>query len=131
MPASRDDINGIGIPLTVLINPEMIVLDETQVIGFEGYLSIPGQRGRVNRYRKIKYTGYNTDGILIEREAEGWHARLFQHEFDHLNGVLYPDLMKAEDKLISFDDYKVLIAAENTSTSTSTSITTTSPSNNK
>lgn len=128
LPATRDDINGVGIPETVLINPEMTVLDDSQLIDFEGCLSVPGKRGRVKRYRKIKYSGYDVDGNLVEREAEGWHARLFQHEFDHLNGVLYPDLMAAEDKLISFEDYKVLMAAK-TSDNATQGVNTSSQSN--
>ena len=108
LPATRDDVNGVGVPLTVLINPNMTVLDDSTVIDFEGCLSVPGKRGRVTRYKKIKYSGFDTDGQFIEREAIGWHARLFQHEFDHLNGILYPEIMSKEDHLITFEEYAAL-----------------------
>lgn len=75
---------------TILINPEFDVLDESTVDGWEGCLSVPGLRGLVPRYQKIRYRGYDPMGKLIEKEAENFHARVFQHEYDHLNGVLYP-----------------------------------------
>lgn len=73
-----------------------------------GCLSVPGVRGKVPRYRKIKYSGIDRNGNPIERIAEGWHARLVQHEYDHLNGVLYPELMAMEDRLLSLDEWKQL-----------------------
>ena len=79
------------VPMTVLVNPEYEVLDETPEAGWEGCLSVPGMRGVVARPRKIRYRGHDEHGQQIEREAEGFHARVFQHEYDHLNGVLYPD----------------------------------------
>jgi peptide deformylase len=79
------------VPMTVLVNPGFEVLDEVRESGWEGCLSVPGMRGVVARPRRIRYRGYDEFGMLIEREAAGFHARVFQHEFDHLNGVLYPD----------------------------------------
>jgi peptide deformylase len=83
-------------PLTALINPVVEVLDEEQDLGWEGCLSIPGLSGAVPRYRHIRYKGFLPDGKPIEREATGFHARVVQHECDHLDGVLYtmrmPDL---------------------------------------
>ena len=80
-----------AVPMTVLINPEIEVLDETPEAGWEGCLSVPGLRGVVSRPRKIVYRAFDQHGVAIAREAEGFHSRVFQHEFDHLNGVLYPD----------------------------------------
>ncbi len=78
------------VPATVLINPQITVLDETLEQGWEGCLSLPGLRGLVPRYRAIHYSGYDQHGELIEREASDFHARVVQHEVDHLDGILYP-----------------------------------------
>jgi peptide deformylase len=83
-----------AVPETVLINPVIAVLDETLEEGWEGCLSVPGLRGVVPRYRAIRYHGYDQDGQRIEREASGFHARVVQHECDHLDGVLYPQRMR-------------------------------------
>jgi len=73
-----------------LINPEIEPLDETLQVGLEGCLSIPGLRGLVPRHARIGYRGLTPEGRTIEREAEGLHARVIQHEVDHLNGILFP-----------------------------------------
>ena len=78
------------IPQTILINPEITFLSQAQTPGWEGCLSIPGMRGFVPRYEHILYRGYNQHGELFEREVRGFHARVVQHEVDHLDGVLYP-----------------------------------------
>ena len=78
------------VPYTVLINPEIRPLAEELEDGWEGCLSVPGLRGWVPRYRRIRYVGHAADGVRIEREAEGFHARVVQHECDHLDGILYP-----------------------------------------
>jgi len=79
------------VPMTVLINPEYEVIGD-DVAGFwEGCLSVPGMRGYVERNSRIRYRGYDAEGMLIEREADGFHAIVFQHEYDHLDGILYPD----------------------------------------
>jgi peptide deformylase len=75
---------------TVLINPVIEVLDEQTEDGWEGCLSVPGMRGKVPRYRTIRYRGFDINGDIIEREATGFHARVVQHECDHLDGILYP-----------------------------------------
>jgi len=75
---------------TILINPLIEVLDEQCEEDWEGCLSIPGMRGKVPRYRSIRYSGYGVDGQRIERTVDGFHARVVQHECDHLDGVLYP-----------------------------------------
>lgn len=78
------------IPLTVLLNPKITPLGENEVAGWEGCLSVPGLRGEVWRPDSIRYTGFDPEGKPIEREVSGFHARVVQHECDHLNGVLYP-----------------------------------------
>ncbi|HTW33369.1 MAG TPA: peptide deformylase [Rhizomicrobium sp.] len=87
-------------PLTVLINPQIEVLDHELEGGWEGCLSVPGLRGLVERPNHIRYRGYDQDGTLIERTARGFHARVVQHEIDHLDGILYPQRMKDLTKLI-------------------------------
>ena len=87
-------------PLTVLINPVIEVLDETQIDGWEGCLSVPGLTGLVPRYKKIRYTGVTPDGEKIDRVASGFHARVVQHEVDHLDGILYPYRMTSNASLI-------------------------------
>ena len=78
------------VPVTTLFNPWLEVLTEATEDGWEGCLSVPGMRGMVPRATHIRYGGTLEDGGAMEREARGFHARVFQHEFDHLNGVLYP-----------------------------------------
>ena len=78
------------VPMTTIINPWMELLTEETEDGWEGCLSVPGMRGLVPRATHIRYGGTLEDGTALEREARGFHARVFQHEFDHLNGVLYP-----------------------------------------
>ncbi|MEE8333638.1 MAG: peptide deformylase [Alphaproteobacteria bacterium] len=79
------------VPLTVLLNPEITPLDDATEDGWEGCLSVPGMRGRVTRHTRIRYRGRDPAGTAIEREADGFHARVVQHECDHLDGVLFPD----------------------------------------
>lgn len=83
-----------AVPLTVLINPQITPLDDTEEDGWEGCLSVPGLRGKVPRFTRIRYTGVGPDGRLIDREATGFHARVVQHECDHLIGRLYPTRMR-------------------------------------
>ncbi|MEP7099972.1 MAG: peptide deformylase, partial [Burkholderiales bacterium] len=78
------------VPETVLINPTITPLDEVEEEGWEGCLSVPGLRGVVPRFARIRYTGFDAEGAVIDREAEGFHARVVQHECDHLIGKLYP-----------------------------------------
>jgi len=78
------------VPLTVLINPVLYPLSEDQESGWEGCLSVPGLRGMVPRYTRLRYTGFDAQGLPIDRTVEGFHARVVQHECDHLDGVLYP-----------------------------------------
>ncbi|MBX9793667.1 MAG: peptide deformylase [Burkholderiaceae bacterium] len=79
-----------AVPETVLINPTITPLDATMEDGWEGCLSVPGLRGVVPRWARIRYTGFDQRGTPIEREVDGFHARVVQHECDHLAGTLYP-----------------------------------------
>jgi peptide deformylase len=81
------------VPLTVLINPEIEVLGDATALGPEACLSVPGLVGQVPRATRIRYRGLGLEGETIEREAEGFHARVVQHECDHLDGILYPQRM--------------------------------------
>ena len=78
------------VPRTVLINPVITPLGDEEEEGWEGCLSVPGLRGVVPRWRRIRYQGFDAQGQPIDREAEGFHARVVQHECDHLWGKLYP-----------------------------------------
>jgi peptide deformylase len=78
------------VPRTVLVNPVITPLDDEEEEGWEGCLSVPGLRGVVPRWRRIRYQGFDAHGAVIDREAEGFHARVVQHECDHLWGKLYP-----------------------------------------
>jgi len=78
------------VPQTVLINPVITVLSDEREAGWEGCLSVPGMRGLVSRYRHIRYTGFDAAGSPMDIEATGFHARVVQHECDHLDGILYP-----------------------------------------
>jgi len=78
------------VPDTVLINPEITPLSGEIEEGWEGCLSVPGMRGWVPRWRRVRYKGLDQSGSFFEREVEGFHARVVQHECDHLDGVLYP-----------------------------------------
>lgn len=78
------------VPKTVLINPELTPLSDEMEDGWEGCLSVPGLRGVVPRHTSLRYTGFDLMGQPIDRVAEGFHARVVQHECDHLRGVLYP-----------------------------------------
>ncbi|WP_417428400.1 peptide deformylase [Kiloniella sp.] len=89
-----------AVPLTVLVNPEIDFIGNQIDESWEGCLSIPGLMGKVPRHRSIRYRGLGLDGKLIEREATGFHARVVQHEYDHLNGVLYPERMTDIKSLI-------------------------------
>jgi peptide deformylase len=78
------------VPYTVLINPKIAPLDQEMEEGWEGCLSVPGMRGLVPRYKRLRYQGYDQYGKIIERSVSGFHARVVQHEYDHLQGILYP-----------------------------------------
>jgi peptide deformylase len=89
VPAVRAD-DAEAVPLTAVINPVVTPLDDEIELGWEGCLSIPGLRAAVPRYRNIRLTGFDAAGKAIDQTVSGFHARVVQHENDHLNGVLYP-----------------------------------------
>jgi peptide deformylase len=78
------------IPKTVLINPVITPLGDDEEEGWEGCLSVPGMRGVVPRWARVRYTGFDLSGQAIDRTVDGFHARVVQHECDHLDGTLYP-----------------------------------------
>ena len=91
------------VPSTVLINPVLTSLGSEMEDGWEGCLSVPGLRGLVGRYKKLRYTGFDQRGQPIDRTVSGFHARVVQHECDHLDGILYP--MRLRDiRLLGFED---------------------------
>ena len=83
------------VPYTELVNPVLTPLGDEMEEGWEGCLSVPGLRGVVPRYARLAYSGIDPQGRRIEREVEGFHARVVQHECDHLDGILYP--MRVQD----------------------------------
>jgi peptide deformylase len=91
------------VPATVLINPVIEVLTQLTEDGWEGCLSVPGMRGLVSRYTRLRYTGFDQHGKPLTREAHGFHARVVQHECDHLDGILYPMRLK-DMRLFGYED---------------------------
>jgi len=79
-----------NVPFTVLINPVLTPLSDVMEEGWEGCLSVPGMRGRVPRHADLRYQGFDAAGQPIDRSVDGFHARVVQHEVDHLHGILYP-----------------------------------------
>jgi peptide deformylase len=78
------------VPFTILINPELIPVGNEEEDGWEGCLSVPGMRGVVPRFQHLRYKGFDPQGNVIDRTVSGFHARVVQHECDHLFGILYP-----------------------------------------
>ena len=94
--AKREDgaeADSEDVPLTVLINPVVEALNDAMALGWEACLSVPGLTGEVPRYSAVRYRGWTPKGEEIVREAQGFHARVVQHECDHLDGILYPQRM--------------------------------------
>jgi peptide deformylase len=91
------------VPYTVLVNPVLAPIGEEREDGWEGCLSVPGLRGLVPRYRRLRYRGFTPDGTAIDREVEGFHARVVQHEVDHLDGVLFPQRIR-DMRSFGFED---------------------------
>jgi peptide deformylase len=100
------------VPRTVLINPVITVLDAAEDEGWEGCLSVPGLRGWVPRARSIRYSGFDPEGRAIEREAAGFHARVVQHECDHLLGTLYPARVRDFSRFGFIDALGLTLPAE-------------------
>ncbi len=89
----EEELDRDTLPVRALINPVIEPLSEDMTLGWEGCLSVPGLRGKVQRYTKIRYSGLLPDGTAVSEEAEGLYARVVQHECDHLDGILYPARM--------------------------------------
>lgn len=100
------------VPYTELINPELTPVGEAMEEGWEGCLSVPGMRGLVPRFRRLRYRGFDSKGKLMERDVSGFHARVVQHECDHLMGILYPmrirDLRNFGFTEVLFPDLQVM-----------------------
>lgn len=82
------------VPYTVLLNPEVTPIGNQMEEGWEGCLSVPGLRGLVPRFESVRYRGFDSGGRPIDRSVSGFHARVVQHEYDHLQGILYPMRMR-------------------------------------
>ena len=94
------------VPLTVLVNPEIQMIDEPVSQDWEGCLSVPGLTGLVPRAERIRYRALDLKGARIEREARGFHARVVQHECDHLDGILYPQRMIDLSRLVFLEEFQ-------------------------
>lgn len=91
------------VPTTVLVNPVLEPIGDDMEDGWEGCLSVPGLRGLVPRHLRLRYTGFDQHGLPLDRTVSGFHARVVQHECDHLDGILYP--MRLRDiRLLGFED---------------------------
>jgi peptide deformylase len=82
------------VPYTVLVNPTLTPLTEEEDEGWEGCLSVPGMRGLVPRFTRLRYQGFDAHGAPLDRTVEGFHARVVQHEVDHLDGILFPQRVR-------------------------------------
>jgi peptide deformylase len=105
IPAGRGGEDPLDLPVgtSVLINPQVELLTDERVLYWEGCLSIPGLRAAVPRAPRIRYRGVDCDGAATEREVSGFHADVVQHEYDHLDGILYP--MRMQDfSLFGFNE---------------------------
>jgi peptide deformylase len=91
------------VPFTILINPVIEILSHDMEDGWEGCLSVPGLRGLVPRYKKIHYSGYDPEGNVISEVVEDFHARVVQHECDHVDGILFPQRIK-DMSFFGFED---------------------------
>ena len=100
VPRDAEEESGEWGGLTVLVNPVVEPIGEERDEGWEGCLSVPGLRGLVPRFARVRYTGVTPTGEAIERTVEGLHATVVQHECDHLDGILYPMRMTDLSKLI-------------------------------
>ena len=102
----------LGTGYEVLLNPEVVFLSDEREIGWEGCLSIPGLRGEVPRCPHIRYTGIRPDGTRVEREAKALHARVVQHEMDHLDGILFPTRMTDLTTLIFDSEFEAFLGRQ-------------------
>jgi peptide deformylase len=113
VPGERKENDPDDLPVgnSVLINPELELLSDERVLNWEGCLSIPGMRAGVPRAPRVRYRGVDCDGNVVEREVSGFHARIVQHEYDHLDGILYT--MRVTDfRLFGFNEELNRLIAE-------------------
>jgi peptide deformylase len=112
VPGERreDDPDDLPQGNSVLINPELTLLSDERVLNWEGCLSIPGLRAGVPRSPRVRYRGVDCDGNVVEREVSGFHARIVQHEYDHLDGILYTMRM-TDFRLFGFNEELNRLAA--------------------
>ena len=112
VPGDRREADPDDLPVgnTVLINPELELLSDDRVLNWEGCLSIPGMRAGVPRAPRVRYRGVDCDGKVTECEVSGFHARIVQHEYDHLDGILYPMRM-TDFRLFGFNEELNRLAA--------------------
>jgi peptide deformylase len=112
VPGERKEADPDDLPMgnTVLINPEIELLSDERVLNWEGCLSIPGMRAAVPRASRVRYRGVDCDGTVTEREVSGFHARIVQHEYDHLDGILYTMRM-TDFRLFGFNEELNRLAA--------------------
>ena len=105
IPGERGGADPDDVPVgnSVLINPELELLSDDRVLSWEGCLSIPGLRAAVPRSPRVRYRGVDCDGNVVAREVSGFHACVVQHEYDHLDGILYPMRMK-DFRLFGFNE---------------------------
>jgi peptide deformylase len=108
VPAERivEEPGATPLDLTILVNPVVEPLTDETELGWEGCLSVPGLRGVVPRFTRVRYRGTTPEGEKIEREASGFHARVIQHECDHLDGILYPMRMTDLSLLCFVDEMR-------------------------
>ena len=109
---SDDDSDDDFSALTVLVNPVVEPLDGEREDGWEGCLSVPGLRGLVPRFKRVRYRGFNLKGEAVDRTVEGLHARVVQHECDHLDGILFPMRITDLATLIFESEFRHLDRAE-------------------
>lgn len=103
VPSGRVEDGEVAMPNTVVINPVVEPLGDDLVLRWEGCLSIPGMRGAVPRHARVRYKGVDCDGTPVGADAGGFHAGVVQHEYDHLDGILYPMRM-SDHRLFGFNE---------------------------
>ena len=110
VPGERGEADEQSLALTVLVNPVVQALSEEQEPGWEGCLSVPGLRGLVPRFTEVRYRGLTPEGQAIDRVVSGLHARVVQHECDHVDGILYPMRMTDLSTLVFESEMRYLLA---------------------
>jgi len=111
VPGDPDGDEPFEVPPTFIANPEIFPANLDQIMGWEGCLSIPGLRGLVPRFDHIKVKGFDRDGNEMEFEAEGFHSRVIQHEYDHLEGVIFMDRMQDMASLCFEEEWEEYVLA--------------------